>query len=422
MRIALVIEHFAPHRGGAEGCTFQLARQLQRQGHEIHVVAQDFSPAGLELPIVAHPIGRGRSRIRRASAAEAKLRSLDLDVIHDMGMGWYCHVFESHDGCRLAQREQKLLALPPWIRAAKRGLFKALPRYREFVELESRQLADPDRIVLALSQMVSRHYQQYHGVRPDQIRVIYNGVDTGSFSPVRLAEHRDAVRRELGVGQEEMLCLFVGHDFDRKGLATAIRAVGRLAAAREPVRLLVVGGKRRPHYLRLAERCRAKQAIRFLGRVQDAIPYYAAGDVHVLPTFYDPCSLSVLEAAAGGLPSVTTRFNGASELLVDGTHGYVLADPRNDEEFAARLRELLDSSLRRRMGEAARELSLQHTLQHNCDQFIDLYHEIIERRSHRKSCPPVVPIPPPKSGAGRPQPSRERPEHGSDRVRRRSAG
>ena len=72
------------------------------------------------------------------------------------------------------------------------------------------------------------------------------------------------------------------------------------------------------------------------------MPYYAAADALVLPTYYDPCSLSVLEAAASGIPSATTRFNGAGELLTEGVDGFVLDDPADDRQLAQRLQELLE--------------------------------------------------------------------------------
>jgi len=187
MRIGLVIEHFNPRRGGAEQWTWQFARHLLARGHEVHVVAQDFSPDAGALPVVPHLLGPVRGRLRLARAAEAALRRLALDVVHDMGVGWHCDVFESHDGSRFAQWEQKLLLLPPWARPWKRKLIRVLPRYREFRRLMARQFADSPRIVLALSKMVARDYQQYHRVRPERIRLIYNGVDVARFSP----EHRD---------------------------------------------------------------------------------------------------------------------------------------------------------------------------------------------------------------------------------------
>jgi len=383
MKIGLVIEYFDPRRGGAEHWTFQLAERLLKRGYEVHVVSQGFGPDAARLPIVAHELGAISSRLGRAKAAEKKLRSLTLDVIHDVGMGWFCDVFQSQDGSRIAQWERKLLLLPPWARPFKRQMVRVLPRYREFRKLAAGQFADPGRIMLAVSKMVARDYQHYHAVRPEQIRVVYNGVDTHRFSPAHRQIHRESVRGRLDVGAKEVVFLFVGHDFRRKGLATALRAIGRLLAGGAPVRLIVAGGKRTGRYVRMARRCRASRAVTFLGPIGDPVPYYAAADACVLPTFYDPCSLVVLEAAASGLPSVTTRANGAGELLTDGVDGFLLRDPGNDEELADRLGDLLHPAVRRRMEDAARQLALQHTLDRSCDQIVDVYHEIA--RSQRRA-------------------------------------
>ena len=145
----------------------------------------------------------------------------------------------------------------------------------------------------------------------------------------------------------------------------------------------MVGGKpyRRVSYA--MRRSGGHDPLLFTGLVDDAMPYYAAADAFVLPTLYDPCSLSVLEAAACGLPCITTRLNGAGELLRDGVEGYVLDDPCNVAHLADRMRALLDPAPRQRMGDAARQLMLQHTLERNCDEIVALYERIMQRRRAR---------------------------------------
>jgi len=293
-----------------------------------------------------------------------------------MGSGWYCDVFESHDGSRYAQWEQKLRTLPRVLRPIKRRMTRVLPRYQEFPRRLGRQCADPGRIILALSRMVAMDYLHYHGVHPEQIRLIYNGVDTERFSPEHRAKYRESLRRELGVGEDETLLLFVGHDFQRKGLSTAIRAMARLVRAGQSVRMVVVGGRHQWRPMQLARRLGAGRAVTFAGSVLDTVPYYAASDVYVLPTFYDPCSLGVLEAAASGLPSVTSRFNGAGEMLTDGVDGILMDDPADDEELAHLIRPLLDRQTRTDMGRAARHFALDHTLQRNCDEIVAVYRDI----------------------------------------------
>ena len=380
MRIALVIDHLDPRRGGAEQWTFQHAERLLARGHEVHVVAQGVDGPAARLPIVPHPLGPIRSVLQRAAAAEAALRRLNVDMIHDVGSGWHSHVLQSEDGSRLAQWEQKLLLLPSWQRPWKRAMLRVLPRYRDFRRLMARQFGDPRRIVIAVSQMCARDYLRYHNVPEERIRLVYHGTDNQRFSPVHRQRWREEVRDRLGVCEDEVLLLFVGHDYQRKGLATAVRAANRLSAEGAPVRLVVVGGRKKRPMPGTARRLVAADAatgvVLNVGAIDDPVPYYAAADVFVLPTFYDPCSLSVSEAAASGLPSVTSRFNGAAELLTEGVDGSVISDPADDAELAAAIRPLLEPRVRERMGEAARKLALQHTLDSNCDQIVSIYQQV----------------------------------------------
>ena len=216
------------------------------------------------------------------------LRRLDLDVIHDIGMGWHSHVLQSEDGSRIAQWEYRLKLLPRWLRPWKRRMIDALPRYRDFRTLMARQFGDPDRLVIAVSKMCAGHYQQYHGVSPERIRLVYHGVDVERFSPARAASCRGPLRRQFGIGEEELVFVFVGHDWRRKGLATAIRAVQRLADAGAAARLLVVGGKSRPPIF--GGKSSSRPIVLFAGSVDDPAAHYLAADAFVLPTFYDPCA------------------------------------------------------------------------------------------------------------------------------------
>lgn len=380
MKIGLVISKFNPQRGGAEQWTYDFAARLLARGHEVHVISMAFSEQARALPLVAHCLEPGLGRIRFAEAAEAKLRTLCLDVIHDMGMGWYCDVLTLHGGAWQASTEGKSRSLPRWLLPLKQASLFILPRYRIFRRLSSRQFAEPSRIIVALSRMVAEDLVRYYPVRPEQIRLVYNGVDTERFSPVHRSRYRDAMRAEWGISEDEVVYVFVGNDFHRKGLLPAVRAVGRLRGEGHPVRLLVVGGKPYRRIAYMLRRDRTAGAVQFTGQVADPVPFYAAADAFVLPTLYDPCSLSVLEAAACGLPCITTRFNGAGELLTDGHQGYILSDPCDDRQLAERMRRLLDGALRSRMGEAARRLMLQHTLDHNCDQIAAIYEEVLDAK------------------------------------------
>jgi len=385
MRIGLVIDQFDPRRGGVEQWTWQFAAELLARDHEVHVVSRRFGSRMLKMPIIAHQLVDVRSRIGFAEAAERTLRSLRPDVIHDTGAGWYCNVFQPHGGSRLAAARQNLLLLPRWTRCLKRAANRLLPRYREFDALAARQYVDDGRIVLALSRRVAADFQRLHAVPPEQIRLIYNGVDTQRFSTTHRALYREEVRRRLGVPSGGLLLLLVAHNFRLKGLPTLLRAMSRWSWG--PGRLVVVGGKRPGRYARVARQLGVEASVTFVGSVDNTVPFYAAADVYVQPTFYDPCSLAALEALASGLPVVTSRFNGAGELLSEGVEGYVLADPADPDELLERLETLQDASLRQRMGRAARALALEHTLKHNVDEVLDVYEEVARTRPAATATP-----------------------------------
>jgi UDP-glucose:(heptosyl)LPS alpha-1,3-glucosyltransferase len=374
MRIGLVIESLDPARGGAEQWTSQYAGWLVKAGHEVHVVASQFAA---ELPdIVRHRIDHPASRTGFASAAERLLDSLSLDVVHDMGSGWHCDVFQPHGGSRTAAFEQNLLFLPRWLRGLKRQTSHWLPRYREFRRLSAGQYMAEERIFIALSGMVARDFERFHGVHRSQIRIVYNGVDVERFSPEHRLRYRQVVRDELGVTDEETLLLIVAHNFRLKGVPTLVSAVKRLRDEGHQVKAAVVGGKRRVG----TDTGTADPAVVYVGPATDTVPYYAAADLYVQPTFYDPCSLVALEALASGLPVVTSRYNGAGELMTPGVEGHIMHDPAAVDELTEYLRPLLDPSIRSPMAVAARELALCHSLDCNCRELLAVYDEVTALR------------------------------------------
>jgi UDP-glucose:(heptosyl)LPS alpha-1,3-glucosyltransferase len=378
VRIGLVIKSLDPRRGGAEAWTYQHAKNLLERGHEVHVVARDIPAETAKLPIVIHRLQRIRTPMGLAKAAEAKLRSLNLDLIHDMGLGWYSDIFQPHSGCWTAITRQKLRIVPPWLRPIKRRVDPWLPRYRQLNMLAGRQAAAENNILLALSQKVADEFQQFYRMPQSRIRVVYNGVDAQRFSPQWRAEFRQSVRQRLGIKEDTVLALVVAHNFRLKGVPTLLQALEILAPKHLPIHAVVVGGKRIYSWQIKAKMRRLP--VTFLGPQPDTVPYYAAADMLVHPSFYDSCSLVLLEAAASGLPLLVSRESGASELISDGVEGLLLDDSADAERLAAQLESMLDASKRERMGAAARQLAVKHPLERNCDEILAIYRQAAKSR------------------------------------------
>ncbi len=379
MKVGLVVRHFDPQRGGAESWTCQLAERALTAGYDVHVVAQKFAVSERPLPIVRHRLPKIHSPYAFAAAIDDKLRELDLDLVHDMGFGWRFDVLQPHFGAARAQFERKLLSMPPLARTVRRSLTAISPRWHQAERVAWRQYADHRRMVIALSKLVARDLERTHGWPMERTRLIYNGVDLNRFKPQNRDMFRAEVRERLDIADEELLVLFVAHNFALKGLPSLIKAVGSLRRSGRPVRLVALGGKASARYDRLAQQCGASECVDYLGAIKDTAPFYAAADVFVLPTWYDSCSLVLLEALATGIPVVTTRNNGASEILTSGREGFVIDDPGDWQQLAQHIDTLLEPELRERCGVAARRLAERYPLEANYQQVMGLWQQIAGR-------------------------------------------
>jgi UDP-glucose:(heptosyl)LPS alpha-1,3-glucosyltransferase len=96
----------------------------------------------------------------------------------------------------------------------------------------------------------------------------------------------------------------------------------------------------------------------------------------VHPTFHDPCSLVALEALACGLPVVTTRYNGASELLSPPSDGQVIDDPHDAPALAAAMTRMLDHGYRSAASQAARQTGNRWTFEHHYRALLDVFGEV----------------------------------------------
>ena len=169
---------------------------------------------------------------------------------------------------------------------------------------------------------------------------------------------RDASRAELGVDDDAVLLVFVGRVVPIKRLDLMLEALARARESEPRLRLALVGdGDERPDLEALAARLGVAGAVEFLGYRRELRPLFAAADVAVLSSDNEGTPVSLIEAAAAGLPAVSTDAGGVREVVGEDTGKVV---PKGDPEaLAAALVELArDPARRDAMGAAARERAL----------------------------------------------------------------
>ncbi len=225
---------------------------------------------------------------------EAALPDLHADIVHDLGVGWSCDILHPQAGSKLANRRRERKSQT----YRERFLRSLTPRYWRWL-IESRELERQqyrrESTVIAVSQLVAGNLQSLHGVPAERIRLIPNGVDTERFSPQQRATQRDAARHRLNLANETLF-LFAAHNPRLKGLQPLLQSMGELKRTYPRARLAVIGCEAQPHFRQAATALGIEHSVMFAGFVQDTLPWYAAADAFVLPTFYDACSLTVLEA------------------------------------------------------------------------------------------------------------------------------
>ncbi|MFH0963264.1 MAG: glycosyltransferase family 4 protein [Planctomycetota bacterium] len=391
MKLAFLIEHFDPSRGGAETYVAQFADGCARRGHEVHIVARSGDAGALPAGVTLHRIPAASLLPWRKFDRNANevMQELGADIVLGTGKTTCQDVLQPHGGVyRASLRQNGALATGTATGLLRDACELFSWKRRCYLSIEKQQYASSDTEFIAVSRMVKSDMMRYYAVPEERIHVIYNGVDTTRFRPENAGVYREETRAALGAGPGDLVALLVAHNSRLKGVRCLLQAVAALAD-KVPARAVIVGkGKAKP-YQRLAQALGIAERVRFEPSTARPEEYYAAADIYCHPTWYDPCSLVVLEALASGLPVITTRWNGAGELITSGREGYVMSDPSDHEELARLIRLLAEEPARRAAGAAARALALEHTLERNHREMI----EILERAGEkaRRKSPNAIP-------------------------------
>ena len=372
-RDVTIVAHDIGSVGGMEHALAELVLGLQALGDHVTVIARTCAlPASRALTFhrvrgpsrplaLAHPwfmlagslaVRRWRRGVTQATGAIV-LNRVDVIAVH------YCQQV----GPATPSRATRLFRahasfVGRWNRIAERLCF-AINRSAVFV---------------GVSEGVADEVRSYYPRLADRVTSIPNGVDTEVFAPGRRSAEARALRQKLGIGDDRLVAIFVGSEWERKGLEALIRAL----ALTTGWDVVVAGSGDRKRYELMADSLGVGGAVHWLGVSHDVQLAYEMADALVFPTSYEAFSLVTLEAAASGLPILATAVNGVSELLTDGQTGFQIT--REPSVIAARLAQLAaDPDLRKQMGDAARRSALDFRWDTMAARHQQLYERIAGR-------------------------------------------
>jgi UDP-glucose:(heptosyl)LPS alpha-1,3-glucosyltransferase len=372
LKIALVILHADPARGGAERYTADIGAALAARGHGISLLACDFGPAipGVEFVRLSTrgPTRRGKF-LGLLNSLDKHVARQTYDVVHAMLPVRRCDFYHPHAGLAIETIRAGHRKYRPGLRLAAMAANRLNLKRQAAAGVEQKLLtskAPP--VVICLSDYVKQSITEYYDLPADRLVRLFNAVDLNRFDP-----HIPRERAKFSIDAGKIVALMVAQDFARKGVSQAISAVAGASDAR--LMLLVVGRDDPSSYKRLASKLGISGQIRFVGAVDDPRPLYRLADFFVLPTRHDPCSLATLEALAMGLPVISTVFNGACEIMTHGRHGFILPDPEDASGLAESMKELLDNRTRQAMHENCLQLRPQLSFDHHIDRLLTIYRD-----------------------------------------------
>lgn len=337
-RIVQVVTFIGPGSGIA-GVAWNLDQQFRSLGATVETFTFDMARRGPVRPWPRRRFGRRLARAWRviwfSTAGTVRARRFlaerpdAISICHDNAL--VGDIYVSHGTVAASMRARghatwRMLRNPTHVFTFLRDLY----RYRSRTH----------RAVVALAASEAETLRRVYGRVAAPITVISNGVDLERFRPPSV-EERQAARALFRLEDDARVALFIGHEFDRKGLSFAIEGLREAPS----VLLLIVGGSAE---IIQSARTDAQdhgvgERVMFTGPRHDLPTFLAASDMFVLPSAYEANALVILEALASGLPVICTPVGFAPEIVVDGRNGYLVT--RDAHEVGRRMDQLAHEDL-----------------------------------------------------------------------------
>ncbi|MDD7983422.1 glycosyltransferase family 4 protein [Lentisphaera marina] len=360
MKIAFVIEHFNPRYGGQQVYMRDFAEFLIERGHEVSFFTHDTNVIDDRMSveiIKLSPLAKAMRWVQWwsfLSQVKKRVKLGSYDVVMGTGVSAAVNVYQPHGGVTKASHKQNRLLTGP-IHQILKGLSNSIsPKHIMAAKIERDIFTDKNVKFIAISEMVKSHMKEFYHIDDSQIELVYNGVDVERFQPSSDLEKK-AAKKQLSLDEDKIIFSLVAHNFKLKGLREIISVVEHLHKKKDNFLVVVAGKGKKKAYEALIKSKGLESYFLFLGAVDNPELVYQASDVYLQPTWYDPCSLVVLEAMAAGVPVISTSFNGASEMIDSGENGYVITRPDSLDEFEFAMERLFDTDHRKVLGEKARQ-------------------------------------------------------------------
>jgi len=346
MRVGIVCY---PSVGGSGIVATELAVQLARRGHEIHVISSEipFRLSRFEANIRFHQVETPVYPLFKEPPYLLSLanklvevhRMVGLDIIH-------AHYAIPHATAAYLAREMIGPGGPKVVTTLHGTDITLMGTDPSFTEIIAFSIDRSDAVTTVSASLRADTYQNLP-VR-SAIRVIPNFLDCHQWQRIAV----DGLCDQLCPPGERVL-IHMSNFRKVKRTEDVVRVFARVAAEVDARLILVGDGPELGHTLALASQLGVRERVVVLGNQEQVVPLLSVADLFLLPSEQESFGLAALEAMACGVPVIASDTGGLPEVVVDGECGF-LCTPGDVEAMASRaLRLLRDPELLERFREAA---------------------------------------------------------------------
>ena len=366
-RIAVVAQKYGLVGGGERFASELTERLARNERYEFHVFANRWNRGSdrvtfHKVPMVAFP--RSLRPWSFAWLADRMIARGRFDLVHSHERALRADVFSMHS-----------VPHAGWIRDVRRkrqSLFD-----RATIGVERRMMANAGRAwFLPVSTLAGDALRHEYAVDPARIRIVHPGVDFDRYALPERHVCRAEIRGRHGIGPADLLILFVGMNFEVKGLDGVIAAVAIARSLRPDagIRLMVVGRGDEAKYRALARGHGIGDMVTFAGPVTEGLErYYRAADLFAMLSAFDTFGMAVLEAMSAGLPVIISPNVGAKDVVEQAVNGFITPTNRDPDGAARAIAAMADRETLARLGAEAQRTASRRTWERTAEEVAHVY-------------------------------------------------
>ncbi len=368
--------------GGAEEQVMLLSLGLRRRGWQVKIVSLlPLFPLSAELessdiPISSLGMKRGMPDPRAMLGLIKELRSFQPDIVH-------CHMPQANLLARAVRPFQPFSVLISTLHNL--TMERMNGSSGRFLELAHRWTERYCDLTTVICTPAVESYIDCGAVNAKKIAVMYNGVNTQTFSSDTLTRHQ--MRRDLAL-EGKFAWLAIGRFERAKAYPNLIRSFANAAQrSKQELALLICGRGSLEHEVRAEVRaCGVENRVKFLGVRRDIPAVMNAADGFVMSSYLEGLPMVLLQASSVGMPIVTTNVGGNAEVVMDSVNGWVVP-PGDDAALASAMTRVLDLSEeeRARMAERGRQM-VRDKFEIQCilDRWEALYSDLLTKKAGQR--------------------------------------